>query len=337
MRIFARGIGAVSPAGWGVPALRDALAKGEALPTLVEDRPLWRKPRRYRTPPELKPAPAFFSHPRFRRASPISAHAIAAAQEAIGGEDCKRLGFVFSVMAGCVNYSRRFYDETLKDPKTASPMVFAETVFNAPSSHIAALLGSPEINYTILGDQGVFLQGLAMAADWLASGRVDGCVVLGAEEMDWLLIDAFYMFSRHSIIATGAGALYLKAGRDDQEGIELNAITSAHCFHRGQSRAQALEKARAELPIANSDELLCDSLQGIARLDRDEVSVWGDWKGPRISPKKILGEAAAASSAWQCVAAIDALQQGERGAAIVNVAGSNEQAVAARFVRRRAI
>ena len=31
-RVFVSGLGAVSPAGWGVPALRSALAAGEPLP-----------------------------------------------------------------------------------------------------------------------------------------------------------------------------------------------------------------------------------------------------------------------------------------------------------------
>ena len=70
-------------------------------------------------------------------------------------------------MSGSVNYSRRFYDETLKDPATASPLVFPETVFNAPASHLAALLGTTAINYTLVGDPGTFLQGIALAADWL--------------------------------------------------------------------------------------------------------------------------------------------------------------------------
>ena len=38
-RIFVRGLGAVSPAGWGVPALRAALAAGEPLPLRPVERP----------------------------------------------------------------------------------------------------------------------------------------------------------------------------------------------------------------------------------------------------------------------------------------------------------
>ena len=69
--------------------------------------------------------------------------AAAAALEALGDsanavrEGRCRLGIVFCVMAGCVNYSRRFYQETLEDPSTASPLIFPETVFNARESESA--------------------------------------------------------------------------------------------------------------------------------------------------------------------------------------------------------
>ena len=53
-----------------------------------------------------------------------------------------RLGIVACTMAGSVAYSRRFYEEVLREPATASPLVFPETVFNAPASHLAAYLGT---------------------------------------------------------------------------------------------------------------------------------------------------------------------------------------------------
>jgi hypothetical protein len=43
-RVFVCGLGSVSPAGWTVEALRDALAKNEPLPTQSLSRPGWQKP-----------------------------------------------------------------------------------------------------------------------------------------------------------------------------------------------------------------------------------------------------------------------------------------------------
>jgi len=88
--------------------------------------------------------------------------------------------------------------------------VFPETVFNAPASHLAALIGTTAVDYTLVGDPGIFLHGLAIAGDWLLVGRVDGCLVVGAEEVDWLTSDAYGLFARKSILSEGAGAVYVR-------------------------------------------------------------------------------------------------------------------------------
>ncbi|MDW8311040.1 MAG: hypothetical protein RMK20_16835, partial [Verrucomicrobiales bacterium] len=230
------GIGAVSPAGWGVGALRQALAKGEPLPCAEVARPDWTRSLRLRRVPPPEPRPAWFAHPRLRRASTVAQFAVGAAVEALGEgvaqvrEGKLRLGIVLCVMTGCVIYSRRFYEEVLRQPGTASPLVFAETVFNSPASHLAALLGTTAINYTLVGDPGTFLQGLALAADWLAGQRVEGCLVIGAEEADWLLADAFRLFSRRVIVAEGAGAVYLRRAPAAGSTVVLDGVTSPHLF-----------------------------------------------------------------------------------------------------------
>jgi hypothetical protein len=214
-KIFIHGIGAVSPAGWGVPAFREALARGEPLPINELSRPGWNRPLRVRQVPVPSPRPAFMAHARLRRTSPIAHYAVGAALEALGEDAGKysggaRLGIIFCALSGCVNYSRRFYSELLTDPVTASPLVFPETVFNAPASHLAAVLNTTAINYTLVGDPGIFLNGLALAADWLIDERVDGCLVIGAEEMDWLLGDVMRLFDKNTIVSDGAGAVYLR-------------------------------------------------------------------------------------------------------------------------------
>ncbi len=292
--------------------------------------------------PAPQARPAFLGHARLRRTSPIAQYAAAAALEALGPDRERfqvkpgRLGIVLCVMSGCVNYSRRFYDETLRDPATASPLVFPETVFNAPASHLAALLGATGASYTLVGDPGTFLQGLALAADWIGRGRVDGCLVIGAEELDWLVLEAYWLFSRTGTVSEGAGVLYLSADSDRPPAIELVGITEPYVFSKQLSRAQAAQRARAELNGEPRAGLLCDGLQGVSRLDRDEAAAWSDWQGARLSPKKLCGEAFTAAAAWQCVAAVDALaSELGYGAADVSIVGCNQQAIAARFARNR--
>ena len=336
--IFVHGIGAVSPAGWGVSAFRDALNRNEPMELKSLARPGWEQPLRVRQTPAAVPRPAFLAHARLRRTSPIAQFVVASALEALGEDAGKispglRLGIVYCAMSGCVNYSRRFYDEVLKDPSTASPLVFPETVYNSPASHLGALLGATAINYTVVGDPGTFLQGVALAADWLLSHRVDGCLVVGAEEMDWLTADATRLFGPEIIISDGAGALYLKREADSKN-IQLSAVTDAQLFHGAPSRLRAAERVRAELAGKHRNaEILFDSTQGLERPDRDERKAWADWDQPRQSIKRIFGEGFMAAAAWQAVAAIDALRDGQFEAATVNIVGCNEQAIAAQFIR----
>jgi 3-oxoacyl-(acyl-carrier-protein) synthase len=326
-RIFVPGAGAVSPAGWGVAALREALNRGEPLPVQTLARPGWEKTLRVRTVPPPADRPAFLAHPRLRRASVLAQHTVAAALEALDADAAKvqagelRLGVVVCMLAGVVTYSRKFYSEVLQDPATASPLIFPETVFNAPASHLAAYLGATGINYTLVGDDGTFLQGLALAADWLADDRVDGVVVVGAEELDWIVADAVRLFRRDLVFAGGAGALYLK--KNPPAGVELAAVTDSFLFSQTQNRAAAVAKMRQQLGAGAADELLCNSAAENPRAT--------NWPGPRLALRVLLGEAFTAAAAWECVAAVDALRRGKFPAASVAVAGINQQAIGARF------
>ncbi len=342
-RIVVAGIGAIAPAGWGVGALRQALSQERPLPVTEIARPGRPAPLRVRAVPPPGEKPACTRHPRLRRSSSIAQYAVGAAVEALGADAAGvaggsiRLGVIFCAMSGCVNYSRRFYDEALRDPATASPLLFPETVFNAPASHLAALLGATGLNYTLVGDPATFLQALGVASDWLLAGSVDGCVGVGAEEMDWLVTEAFVLFHSGGIVSEGSGAVYLKRGDLEAPAggrIELRAVTEPQLFGNGHSRLWAARQVRRELNGERGAELLCDGLQGIDRLDRDEAEAWRDWKGERLSLKRLLGEGFMAAAAWQCVAAISALGGGNRfAAATVSVIGCNQQAIGAQFLK----
>lgn len=335
-QIYVHGCGVVSPAGWGMEPFRNALEQGTPLPSKPLQRPGWETPLPARQVPTPSPRPAFMAHARLRRASAISQHVVAAALEALGPDAALatsktfRLGIILCVMSGCVNYSRRFYDEVLRDPAMASPLLFPETVFNAPASHIAALLGTPAMNYTLVGDPGTFLEGMAVASQWLCKDQVDACVVIGGEEADWLTSDAFHLFSHRIILGDGAGAVYLKK---EPHGAfaELRCVTDSHVFVRDQSRAKAALRVRSQLPGNQPDHLLVDGRQNLLRLDSPEIAAWENWTAERISPKAILGEGMMAAAAWQCVAAVDALRQKKYLGANVSVVGCNQQAIGAHF------
>jgi hypothetical protein len=337
-RAFVAGLGAVSPAGWGVVALCEALKKGCPLPIQPVERPGWKESLRARLVPNPAARPQFLAHPRLRRASPITHYAAAAALEAAAGLPAgrngkSRLGLVSCSHGGCVNYSRRFFEETLKDPTTASPLLFPETVYAAPASHVAALLGNVLLTYTLVGDSACFLQGVSVAAQWLAENRVDACVIIGSEENDWILADALRHLDRPAVLAGGAGALCLCQDVEMSAGVELAAITDPHTYSARINRMRAARAMRSQLGDGSSTELLCDGIGDSPRADAAERAAWRDWRGAHLSPKRILGEGLMAGAAWQCVAACEAVTNGRFTAANVSIAGPNQQAIGARFAQ----
>ncbi|PWU18303.1 MAG: hypothetical protein C5B50_09520 [Verrucomicrobia bacterium] len=296
-------MGAVSPAGWSVAALRNALARGEPLPTQFIERPYSQTepssiihhpsshsaqptshrsinpsihqsahhpssiihhpsssiphlsrtlPQSYRARVVPPPAerPAFLSHPRLRRASPLTQFAAAAALEAGACVPSNaRRGLIVCLQSGPVQYVSRFMEEILKDPAVASPLVFPETVFAAPASHVAAVFGDDSLSYTLLGDPASFLQGVALATQWLDAHRLDACLVVGAEEINWIHAEALWHFQREAIASAGAGALCLTHNPDLSIGIELEAITDAHMYSNSCSMAEAARNMRAQLQM----------------------------------------------------------------------------------------
>jgi hypothetical protein len=245
------------------------------------------------------------------------------------------LGIVFSTMCGSVRYTRRFYAETLEDPATASPILFPETVFNAPASHVAAALGANVPTYTLVGDSSIFLQALALGAQWVASRFVRCSLVIAAEETDWSVHEGWRSFSRDTVLAEGAAAVCLSCETDSEANITLTSITDPVPFSTTVSPLSATRRLRDQMDSADPGELLCDGRSGVPQADALENQVWSSWPGPRISPKTILGEAMAASVGWQCIAALDQLQPGVSpagSAARVIAVGCNHQAIAARFV-----
>jgi hypothetical protein len=314
------------------------LTGGDAIPVQTLARPGMKNPLHVRNVPAPDPRPVHFTHPRLRRASAITLHAVAAALEALGGDvvliqsGTLRLGIIICTMAGSVAYSRRFYEEVLREPATASPLLFPETVFNALASHLAAFLGANGAGYTLVGDEGTFLQGLAVAADWLVNDRVDGVVIVGMEEMDWVVTEAMRLFQRDAVHSAGAGAIYLRKDKPPDVCAELAGITDSFLFTQNQNRTEAARKMRQQLPPCRPDELLCVSSQANLRAARAENLAWRDWSGNRLAPKAVLGEAFTASVAWQCVTACESIVRGQFSSVNVSVVGANQQAIGARFL-----
>ncbi|MCU0776184.1 MAG: hypothetical protein MUF86_00765 [Akkermansiaceae bacterium] len=324
------GTGAVTSAGWGVAAMMEALDSAAVIPVSLLERALGDSV--VQTPVRRVPLAAANTpkSARLRRVSPISRFAAAAAMEALGAERAAeslagrlRVGVIFTLTNGCVNYSNRFFGEVLADPALASPILFPETVFNAPSSHISAMIGSGSPNDTMLGDESAYLTGIDLAAEWIARGDVDGCLVIGAEETDWLSAEALCLYSKDHVPSEGAGAIYLEPGAWP---VRIHHLPDPVPYpFRG--RIAAARDIRQALPADDDGQtVLVDSRAGVWRSDRAETLAWRAWSGPRWSPKRVLGDSMGAACALQVVAAVEALKSGVFTQAVVSATGSNQQA-----------
>ena len=282
-----------------------------------------------RVPAESATSPKFA---RLRRASPISKFAAAAVVEALGAHRLAeisagnlRVGVIFTLTNGCVNYSTRFFGEALVEPAFASPILFPETVFNAPSSHLSALIGSTSQNDTLIADSTGFISGIDLAAEWIDRDDVDGCLVVSAEEIDELSAEGLRHYSRNYIASEGAAAIYMDA-HPAKNSAQLLRLPDPVSFS-ANTREQAAHKIRQKLAVQDDGQtLLVDGRAGVARFDRPETSVWADWSGPRWSPRINVGEGMGVSSGLQVVAAVQAITSGEFQQAVVTAVGGNQQA-----------
>src|SRR3984893_9244061 len=172
MSLHIAGMGWVTPLGSGVAPVWERLLKGEqASAETISDSISENNYPVFRVSHDaLANLP---SHPRLRRASAISRFAAAAGLAAIDDArstidlgNLQRMALVFAISNGGVIYTRRFYhDIVVSGADAASPLLFPETVFNAPASHLAAILGITGVSYTLVGDGAVGLLAIRMAED----------------------------------------------------------------------------------------------------------------------------------------------------------------------------
>lgn len=326
--IVIEGIGAVSPGGWGSQSLWNAVQNQWQTVHKTDSVRVLTVPK----PDELPPS---FRMPRLRRASVIGRFGVFAAMEALEDaamemESIGRLGILFCTTNASVHYTKRFYQEVLNDPGLASPLIFPETVFNAPSSHLSSLLGHTGMNYTLVGDSPVVAQALAMGSGWLLDGRVDTVLVVAAEEHDPVISDAMRVFCHNRIISEGAGALVLRKGGETLP--RLSRITDPHS-HTSTDRLYHPAKRMAEqLCEGDVTGLLCHGMTGNTSVDALEAAAWKDWKGERLAPKTILGEAFTASAMWQCVMAVARMREGRTKVANVSLVGLYDSSIGVQFI-----
>jgi 3-oxoacyl-(acyl-carrier-protein) synthase len=315
MSLSIAGMSWITPLGSGVDDVWQQLVAGESAPVEILENE--KNGARYlvRRVPSSTPFP---SHPRLRRASAISRFAAAAGLTALRQAKqppLDRIALVFAISNGGVIYTRRFYADIVKSgAQSASPMLFPETVFNAPASHLAAILGISGASYTVVGDGAVGILALKLAEDLIASSDLDACLVVAAEEIDPLVCEAYRQWrflrdpkkpetGRGMIMSEGAGAVLLKRSNGGSEIDQI--VPGANFFRRSEASARlGSVVARLENEIG-----FCIGSANGTFIDRAERAAVGD-EIPLYSPKIALGESVGASVFWQLITAAKALETG---------------------------
>jgi 3-oxoacyl-[acyl-carrier-protein] synthase II len=342
------GTGCVTPLGKSAGETVRRLRAGEHAP-LTEVR----NPESGRTFSAALVPPEFTAHlgrePRLRRASAISLLAAAAGTAAIADsgvqfspERKSRLAVVFGVSSGGVQYTRRFYEQIVKQgANAASPLLFPETVYNAPASHLAAMLGVDGATYTLVGDGTAGVQALEFGAQLIASNDADHVLIVAAEELDWILLEAHRAWrlvpSRNSApkndcaspgvpLAEGAAAVLLS--RDSGNATVAFAGGRTH-FSRAEA-AGAIERAIAEIAHHGVPDEIVSGANGTwtdAGIAHAITRHFPNAQAP-LTPRRALGECLGAGALLDVVIALEEMRSSGANRALVATLGWNQQAAA---------
>ena len=328
MSLAIAGVGWVTPLGTGIDSVWERLLQGEeACATTVSEQSSDRVYSVYRLP---ESALKGISHPRLRRASAISRFAAAAGLHAlesaglkVESQNAERIALIFAISNGGVTYTKRFYQEIVgAGAQAASPLLFPETVFNAPASHLAAILGVTGATYTLVGDGAVGLAAVAMAEELMENAGLDYCLVVGTEEIDWLLCDAYRRWrllrleppiepfskqNRGMILSEGAGAILL--ARDGFVRIE-RAHPGGHFSKRAEAEAilrrilSDLGEEEIDFVISSANGTFVDhaEAQALEAVVSNALVYTG---------KPALGESVGAAGLWQIILAVQGLRSKE--------------------------
>jgi len=290
-----------------------------------------------RVPPaSVQDAAAF---PRLRRSSGISHFAVAAAMDAatnagLDAEKLARTALVFAASDGGVVYTRRFYADVVERGGGAgSPLLFPETVYNAPASHIAARLGLAGEVLTLVGDAAAGLMALRTGCELLAAGEADYCLVASAQELDWITCEAYERWGligtgdpQGAIFSEGAAAIVLARSG----GCEVRIPHAGFSFSSNEDASVKMDSLINDLMTAHSPQVVISSGSG-AGLDAIEERILSHRlpAAQKVTPKFTLGESLSCSAIQQVITGVIALQKLEKpGDVLVPTLGFNGQMAA---------
>jgi 3-oxoacyl-[acyl-carrier-protein] synthase II len=150
----------------------------------------------------------FINAMKLRRMNTLSRYALSAARLAINnrGEELPpetgvALGTAFGPVQTSVDYMQEYVE---KGAALAPPQLFAESVANAPGSHVAIELGLRGFNVTVTQRESSALAALMFAASQVAKGSAPTALFGGIEEVNEMV---FSVLDRIGALAHANGAV----------------------------------------------------------------------------------------------------------------------------------
>jgi 3-oxoacyl-(acyl-carrier-protein) synthase len=250
---------------------------------------------------------------KFRRAADVSKYAMAAIKlaitdaglESVKGEDS---AIVTAVTHGALNYTQEYHESLLTgDVEDISPILFSDSVLNAPAGNASICFGIQGAVHTIVGGTGASVKAAILAGRLMGEGRVKRAIVVSAEELNEL---SFYCRSKlgEPVLSEGAGAILIE-GENARENTNVYCYISGFASHlnpedREASLKTSIDKALAMAGIEKQD-------LNFVLSDVPPVMDTGYLNGlPSDTVSRYYGKAFCVSSMWNIIAAAYIIKQG---------------------------
>ncbi|MFA6958011.1 MAG: beta-ketoacyl synthase N-terminal-like domain-containing protein [Thermoanaerobaculia bacterium] len=267
-RIAVTGIGVIAPGAIGVDAFRSLLGAGTTAAAEVDRFDTSTSGSHRAALLRDFKAKDFISVMKIRRMNNLSRMGLAAAKLAVADAGLEAAGFArpevgvaigtaFGPVQTSIEYLREYME---KGAALAPPQLFAESVANAPGSHIAIEHGFEGFNVTFTQRESSAMTALMFACGQLIKGTAKAAVCGGVDEMNELL---------YSVLAR-IGALAHASGELDEEGRPFDERRNGMLVGEG-SVALVLERPDA----LHGTPLAWVSGFGIAKDESATISDWG--------------------------------------------------------------
>jgi len=250
---------------------------------------------------------------KFRRAADVSKYAMAAIKlalndaglESVSGEDS---AMVAAVTHGALNYTQEYHELLLTGGvEDISPILFSDSVLNAPAGNASICFGIQGAVHTIVGGTASSIKAAMLACRLLDDGPIKRALLFSTEEINEL---SFYCRNSFGepVMSEGAGALLIERA-DERKGSQQYCNVSGFASYLDPSDPEASLRISADRAL---------SMAGIKKDDLDFVLMEGaagihnGYFNETLSGtvSQYTGKAFAVSSIWNIIAAADSIEQG---------------------------